>query len=109
MFTLRSIILSTNRPAVRFGQRRRVSRSMPVEFFILANTRFEGAIVGELAGQPIHERVVDGNGLRYSYVGLAPRDCHGRLDVGSLQAGEWIVRPGLIYAIDTDGAPDLRG
>ena len=109
MFSLKAIIPSVGRPTARFGHLRRVSRSMPVEYFVLANTRFEGRVVGELAGKPIYERVVDGDGLQYCYAGLAPRDCHGRFDVESLQAGEWIVRPGLVYALDTEDAPELQG
>jgi hypothetical protein len=82
----------------------RVSRSMPIEYFILANLRFEGPIVGYLASHTIHETVVDERGTRYRYVGLMGRDVDGRFDVNSLQPGEWIVQPGLIYAIEQPNA-----
>ena len=78
----------------------RVSRSMPVEYFILANVRFEGPVVGNLASRVIRESVVDERGTRYRYVGLMHRDVDGRYDVNTLNEGEWIVRPGLIYAIE---------
>jgi hypothetical protein len=73
---------------------------MPIEYFVLANLRLEGPIIGRLASQAIHETVVDEGGARYRYVGLVRRDIEGRFDVNSLQPGEWIVRPGLIYAIE---------
>ncbi|MCA1443276.1 hypothetical protein I6F07_24255 [Ensifer sp. IC4062] len=78
----------------------KTSRNLPIEYFILANVHFEGRVIGHLAGRPIRETVVDGDGLRYRFVGVAPRDQRGRFDVQSLQTGEWIVQPGLVYAQD---------
>ncbi|MBP1884006.1 hypothetical protein [Sinorhizobium mexicanum] len=82
------------------------SRSLPVEYFVLANVQFEGRVIGHLAGRPIRETAVDGDGLRYRFVGIAPRDERGRFDVQSLQTGEWIVEPGLVYAQDLKLAAD---
>ena len=85
----------------RFGLPSTVGRrSMPIEYFVLANIRSEGPVVGRLADQPIRETVVDDRGIRYRYAGLAPRDPDGRFDVNCLRAGEWIVRPGFIYVSD---------
>jgi hypothetical protein len=79
-----------------------VSRSLPFEYFVLDRPRHEGAVVGYLAGRPIRDVVIDANGHRYRFAGLARRDVNGRLDVGCLQAGEWIVLPGLVYHAATD-------
>ena len=78
---------------------------MPTEYFVLANLRPEGAVIGHFAGQPIAETVIDGNGLRYRYAGVAPRDADGRFDVEALRAGEWIVKPGLVYLMEEDERP----
>jgi hypothetical protein len=78
---------------------------LPTEYFILVNLQFEGMVIGHLAGQPIPETVVDASGLRYRYVGVAPRDSDGRFDVESLRTGEWIVQPGLVYLMEEKRAP----
>jgi hypothetical protein len=72
-------------------------RSEPTEYFVLANLREQGAIIGRLAGHPIADTVVDASGSRYR---VATRDSSGRFDVEALRAGEWIVQPGLVYALD---------
>ncbi|PTE08384.1 hypothetical protein C9427_21695 [Mesorhizobium helmanticense] len=87
-----------------FKRGARIGRSPPIEYFILVNLQSDGAIIGHLAGQPIPETVVDASGHRYRYVGVAPRAADGRFDVDSLHAGEWIVRPGLVYLMDEKGA-----
>lgn len=74
------------------------SRRIPTEYFILANVRFEGQVVGYLAGRPIRETAIDGSDLRYRFVGVAARNAAGGPDVHSLRKGEWIVQPGLVYA-----------
>lgn len=90
-----------------------VSRRVPTEYFVLANLREQGAIIGRLAGHPIADTVVDASGLQYHFVGVAPRDRSGRFDVEALRAGEWIVQPGLVYAADGKASvpskPLLRG
>jgi hypothetical protein len=78
----------------------RVGRGVPTEYFILNDVRTEGATIGQLAGKPIAETVVDASGHRYRYVGVAPRAADGRFDVDALRTGEWIVRPGLLYALE---------
>jgi hypothetical protein len=75
------------------------SKSVPIEYFILANLRFEGVVVAFIDGQPIRQIAIDENGARYQYAGIAPRDSEGRFDVACLRSGEWFVQPGLIYTI----------
>lgn len=92
----------------------KASRRVPTEYFVLANLKEQGAIIGRLAGHPIADTVVDASGSRYRYVGVATRDADGRFDVEALRAGEWIVQPGLVYAADGKAAsapskPLLRG
>jgi hypothetical protein len=87
---------------VRFSPAHKVSRNFPVEYYILAGLEFRGAIVGYLSDRPIREIAVDADGLRYRFVGIAQRDINGRYDVFSLERGEWIVEPGLIYAVDQE-------
>jgi len=74
-----------------------VSRNIPHEYFLLTAARQEGPVIGHLQGTPISAEVVDENGKRYRFVGLAERDRQGRLDVLSLRRGEWIVVPDLVY------------
>lgn len=81
------------------------SHRVPTEYFVLADLREQGAIIGQLAGHPIADTVVDARGLRYHFVGVAPRDRTGRFDVEALRAGEWIVQPGLVYAADGKAPP----
>lgn len=85
------------RPAPRLG------RSIPTEYFVLANLRSRGAIIGRLADHPISEMVIDGHGSSYRYVGVATRGSDGRYDVEALRPGEWIVQPGLVYALEAKG------
>lgn len=70
---------------------------MPIEYFILTNLRFEGAVEGFIDGHPIRHTAIDENGGRYHYAGIAPRDSDGCIDVARLRTGEWIVQPGLVY------------
>ncbi|QKC80612.1 hypothetical protein [Mesorhizobium sp. NZP2077] len=83
----------------------KASRRVPTEYFVLANLREQGTIIGRLAGHPIADTVVDARGRRYQFVGVAPRDRTGRFDVEALRTGEWIVQPGLIYAADGKASP----
>ena len=79
-------------------------RSLPVEYFILANVVSDAPIIGHLAGQPIRETVTDASGALYRYVGVARRDASRRFDVETLREGEWIVQPGLVYHMEESGA-----
>src|SRR4051812_43001181 len=71
----------------------------PTEYYLLADAKPEGDVIGYLAGHPITEMVVDRNGVRYHFVGVAPRASGSRFDLTSLRPGEWIVLPGLIYSV----------
>ena len=75
-------------------------RGVPTEYFILSDLRAEGATIGHLADSPIVETVVDASRHQYRYVGVALRAADGRFDVDALRSGEWIVRPGLVYALE---------
>ncbi len=74
-----------------------VSRNVPHEYFLLAIAKAEGPVVGHFRGKPISAVVIDRNGGRYRFVGVAARDGRGRLDVMSLKQGEWILAPDLVY------------
>ncbi|MGO4623244.1 hypothetical protein AB4Z34_26600 [Ensifer sp. 2YAB10] len=78
----------------------KASRRLPTEYFMLADVEFEGAVIGYLAGRPIRDSVSDRDGLRYRFVGVAPRLPGGGFDVLALRSGEWILLPGLVYAAD---------
>ncbi|CDX61310.1 hypothetical protein [Mesorhizobium sp. M2C.T.Ca.TU.002.02.1.1] len=81
----------------------RLGQNIPTEYFILANLKNDGAVIGRLADHLIRETVVDGHGSSYRYVGVATRGPDGRYDVEALRPGEWIVQPGLVYALETKG------
>jgi hypothetical protein len=74
-----------------------VSRNVPHEYFLIDAAKIDGPVVGHLRGKPISALVIDRNGSRYRFVGVAARDGRGRLDVLSLKQGEWIVAPDLVY------------
>lgn len=76
---------------------RRVSPHFPYEYFCLSDVVFQGRFAGSRDGKPISEIAIDGAGVRYCFQRIAPRDSAGRLDVGGLTSGEWIVRPDLVY------------
>ncbi|MBZ9654534.1 hypothetical protein [Phyllobacterium lublinensis] len=78
----------------------KVSRNLPMEYFLLTRVTSEGGIIGHIDGTPIAETVVDGNGSRYHFAGIAPRYSDGRFNVESLRSGEWIVEPGLVYLME---------
>ena len=97
------------RSPTRFWLSPRVGRRVPSEYFTLTTLRFDGAVIGRHDGRAIHETVVDGNGCRYHYAGVAPRDAEGCVDVESLRPGEWMVEPGLVYLMEGEGAPPRQG
>jgi hypothetical protein len=74
-------------------------RSLPIEYYVL-DVASEGPIIGYLNEQPVPSTVVDRAGHTYRYAGLIPRRPDGGFEVRSLQPGEWIVKPGLVYAMD---------
>lgn len=75
-----------------------VSRHLPFEYFVLNDVRPAGPVIGHIGQRPLRAAVIDTNGQRYQFRGLAGRDAAGRLDVRGLCAGEWIVAPDLVYA-----------
>ena len=80
-------------------------------FLAVVEPQSEGPVVGFYAGQPIAASVVDCFGRRYFYAGAAPRDHNGQYDFDALAPGEWIVEPGLVYALGnakTHGATAKR-
>jgi hypothetical protein len=64
---------------------------------MLLHPRADGPVVGTFAGQPIAATIVDADGRRYGYVGVAPRLGNGRYDLEALGADEWLIEPGLVY------------
>ncbi len=74
-----------------------VSRSLPHEYFVLDVNSNLGPVVAVIDGRQARASVVDMNGRRYSFAGVAGRDENGRLDVTSLRRGQWIVAPNLVY------------
>jgi hypothetical protein len=66
----------------------------------LAVSGNDGRVIGSYGGQPIFESVYDLEGLRYAYVGVAPRLRSGRVDVKALHENQWVVEPGLVYEWD---------
>jgi hypothetical protein len=71
-----------------------------VRIYDLAVGGNDGRVIGSYAGQPIFESVYDLDGLRYVYVGVAPRLRSGRVDVKALRENQWVVEPGLVYEWD---------
>jgi hypothetical protein len=59
-------------------------------------------VIGEIAGVPIPEAVVDLFGRRFTYVGLASRKRNGTYDLEAVRPREFIVEPGLLYRMDPD-------
>jgi hypothetical protein len=79
---------------------KKVSPSLPFEYYMLHGIAFEGGVACRLGSKLVREQVRDGQGSLYRFVGLASRDAFGRLDVAALEPGEWIVEPDLIYAYE---------
>lgn len=72
-----------------------VSPSLPFEYFILDQVIPAGPVACTIGTVPVRERVTDN-------AGLVRRDPNGRLDVGDLGPGEWILEPTLVYRIMRD-------
>jgi hypothetical protein len=73
------------------------SKTRAADYFLLVEPHPDGPVLGFYAGQPIAEGVIDGYGVRYTFVGLAPRLRGGGYDSEALLPGEWLVEPGLVY------------
>ena len=65
---------------------------------MLFGPRADGPSLGTYAGEPIPAIIVDADGRRYFYAGLAPRFGNGRYDLDALRKDEWLVEPGLVYS-----------
>ena len=65
---------SMQRPVSQFRFLTRTN-SIPTEYFVLANLKAVGPVVGHLAGEPIRDAVLDEGGRRYRFAGVmrAPR------------------------------------
>jgi hypothetical protein len=72
----------------------------PFEYSMLNNVEPIGPSMGFYAGREIPAFVVDEFGRRFAYAGVAPRKWNGVFDADALSAGEFIVRPGLIYRLE---------
>jgi hypothetical protein len=73
----------------------------PADFAMLFDVTPIGPTVGFYRGRAIAESVMDRFGRRFSYAGVAPRCRNGQLDVEALNRGEFVVRPGLVYRMDS--------
>lgn len=70
-----------------------------LEYSLVYDATGVGPKIGEYAGVPIYESIVDGYGQHYSFVGAASRYADGTLNAEVLKLGEFILRPGLIYRL----------
>jgi hypothetical protein len=82
-------------PAVAYNPAQRV------EYSILRNVKPTGPSLGFYKGREIPESIVDDLGRHLVYAGIAPRKWDGQLDGDALAPGEFIVRPGLIYRMES--------
>lgn len=73
-------------------------RARPVEYFLLDEPHAAGPVIGLYRDQPIPAAVIDADGRRYVYAGVAPRLRTGMYDVEALRQDEWLVEPGLVYS-----------
>ena len=69
------------------------------EFFRLHGAKPDGTIVARYRDQEVSDVVIDENGHRYVFAGLAPRKLDGSYDLKGLKAGEVILEPGLVYQL----------
>jgi hypothetical protein len=54
----------------------------------------------KISRQPARRGALSLYGVYKSGRAVAPRAADGRFDVDALRTGEWIVRPGLVYALE---------
>lgn len=81
-------------------------RSFPTEYLVLPHVAADGPVIGYFGERPIAARIRDQWGQRYAYRGVAPLRADGTVNLALVRTGEWIVEPGLLYALD-DGAGPL--
>lgn len=82
----------------RLGVEKNLAR-LPRESFVLAEFETRGERLGQFRGQPIHPVVVDGDGNRYIFAGVATRTREGGYRLDQFGRGEWLIEPGLIYRL----------
>ena len=71
----------------------------PIEYLTVYEPVPSGPSIGCFDGRDIPQTIDDAFGRRYEFVGVAPRDWKGRIDVDALADGEFIVGSGLVYRI----------
>ena len=71
-----------------------------LEYFLLHDARATGPSVGFYANRDIPASVVDDHGRNYIFAGVAPRCGNGDFDLDALGAGEFILKPGLVYRME---------
>jgi hypothetical protein len=87
--------------ALQKDERARPARAnrarIPLAYFMLLQPRPDGPPVGFYADQEIPAAVIDADGRRYFYAGVATRLLDGSYDLNALGEDEWLVEPGLVY------------
>jgi hypothetical protein len=73
----------------------------PPGFSMLYDVTPMGPTLGVYGDLAISEAVIDRFGRRFIYAGVAPRCLNGQLDVGALRRGEFVLRPGLVYRMES--------
>jgi hypothetical protein len=81
-------------------------RGVPIEYYTLARAAPQGPVLGYFCGNPVLGSVLDQWGKRYRYTGVVPRRADGSPNLRLLHPGEWVVEPGLIYALDEGNIDD---
>lgn len=76
------------------------SRNLPIEYYVLSEWHAAPEIIGTFNDAPIPACIIDDRGKSLHFAGIAPKARNGAYNVACLREGEWIVRPGLIYADD---------
>lgn len=71
-----------------------------LEYFLLHDAKPTGPSVGIYANSDIPASVADDFGRRYTFAGVAPRRTNGDFDLDALRAGEFILKPGLVYRME---------
>lgn len=72
-----------------------------LEYFLLHDAKPTGPTVGIYANRDIPASVADDFGRHYIFAGVAPRRWNGDFDLDALQSGEFILKPGLVYRMET--------
>ena len=76
-----------------------ISRGPPLDYFVLHDAKPAGPSIGLYAGRDIPSSVIDDQGRRLTYAGIAPRRLNGDFDTEALGEGEFILQPGMVYRL----------